>query len=337
MIEIGSEFWNIPTTEAQNEFLTDSLSWYISGRSALYGILEELRWAKTVAMPSWCCESMIKPFIDSGIDVHFYPVVYQGEVIQEPKTDCDILVLIDYFGYTNDVTKEHNCIIRDVTHSFFSKRYVDANYYFGSLRKWCGFLTGGIAWTGKGKLLKKPEGKNTAYCDLRRRAMEEKSRYLEKVTTSRADSTKGYLQMFKDAEAMLDEPGIIAAADEDIKIAKHLDVGTMRTKRRRNATCLMNELKEYLMFPKMQSEDCPLFVPIMVPAGLRDGLRERLINNQIFCPAHWPISKYHKLNEEEQVIYNNELSLICDQRYDEKDMRRISKCVKDYIEERRCH
>lgn len=337
MGEIGSEFWEIPICERKNDLFPSSSSWYVSGRSALYDIIDELKWAKTVAMPSWCCDSMIKPFTDNGIEVFFYPVLYDNRLIQEKKTDCDILFVIDYFGYTNDTKTEHDCVIRDVTHSMFSYRYDDADYSFGSLRKWCGFLTGGFAYSRDGVFVHVSPKSKADYIELRKRAMEKKRNYIEGGERGKFAHLKiEYRQLFESAEEMLDEAGVWASDADDIEKAQYLDVSFIRTKRRENAALLMSKLKQYLVFPELKENDCPLFVPIIVPDGQRDALRKRLIDNQIYCPVHWPVTEYHKLNEKELSIYNNELSLICDQRYDENDMGRIVDCIKNFFEGKEC-
>ena len=75
-----------------------------------------------------------------------------------------------------------------------------------------------------------------------------------------------------------------------------------------------------------------MFVPILVPDGKRDGLKRYLIKKGIYCPIHWPVGKYHRLDERTEYIYKNELSLVCDQRYTEEDMERIVKAIQLFME-----
>ena len=63
-----------------------------------------------------------------------------------------------------------------------------------------------------------------------------------------------------------------------------------------------------------------MFVPVLVPDGKRDALRQYLMQNEIYCPIHWPISDLHRLDKRTGQIYENELSLVCDQRYSQEDM-----------------
>lgn len=322
MREIGSEFWDIPVIEKQNGLFLESTQWYISGRSVLQAIIAELGEVRSVSLPSWCCDSMIKPFVDAGYIIHFYPVVVENrELVQEVKTDTDVLFLMDYFGYSTpspDLDSYNGVVIRDVTHSLFSSSYSDADYYFGSLRKWCGVWTGGYAWTKDGHRVATGNDCSQEYVVLRKRAMEEKDEYIKGGRTD-----KGYLKIFDEAEELLESIGVAPAADRDVELAQKLDLQTIKARRRANAEVLRHAFPEWLIFPTLTPTDTPMFVPVLVPDEKRDALRRFLINNEIYCPIHWSVSEYHKLDERTEHIYKNELSLVCDQRYSEDEMNRM--------------
>ena len=331
MREIGSEFWDVPTTDRQNNLFPESTQWFLSGRSALTAIIRDIKSKKkvhTVAMPSWCCDSMIKPFINAGLEVHLYPVYYDESLTQAVNLNCDVLFLMDYFGYTGKQPNLSGYIgvaIRDVTHSLFSHQYKDAQYYFGSLRKWCGVKTGGYAWgerLGEGEIDEK-------FTTLRTSAMQKKAKYINGETED-----KGYLKIYEEAEEYLDDlDGVYCPLQSDVNEAKHLDTAYVRNQRRKNAGVLMDALKSHLIFPTFSKEDCPMFVPILVPNGKRDELRRYLINHDIYCPIHWPVSEYHRLDEKELNLYRNELSLVCDQRYTEADMYRMIYMIEQFWKE----
>lgn len=358
MREIGSEFWNVPVNVDNNEnnVFPESTQWFLSGRSALQAVINEIKSESkghhTVAMPSWCCDSMVKPFVDASIEVRFYPVYFDGQVlVQEIVYDCDILFLMDYFGYTGEtpyLSGYNGVVIRDVTHSIFSDTYSDADYYFGSLRKWCGVWTGGYAWTkgGQGINIRSSVESNrgdVSYTELRRKAMRLKESYIN----GDVNADKSYLNIFNEAEDMLEEAGIVDADERDVEVASKLDIDFIRTVRRKNAEVLREAFSEWLIFRDLKDFDCPMFVPILVPNGKRNELRCHLINNEIYCPIHWPVSEYHTgechvgekhtgdnaIDTGTEYIYANELSLVCDQRYTEEDMNRIVKTIKDFMKE----
>jgi dTDP-4-amino-4,6-dideoxygalactose transaminase len=131
---------------------------------------------------------------------------------------------------------------------------------------------------------------------------------------------KSYLQLYNKAEELLDNIGISPAASRDVCLASKLDSNYIIDRRKINAKIIMNAFPELLIFPEVKESDCPMFVPILLPAEKRNGLRQYLIKNDIYCPIHWPVSNYHRLDERTRILYDSELSLVCDQRYSEKDM-----------------
>jgi len=330
MREIGSEFWDIPLGQEDNGLFPGDTRWYISGRSALKAVISDLRGCRSVAVPSWCCGSMVKPFTDAGMRVAFYPVRRDGGLVQEPALDCDALFLMDYFGYESDVSDYSSfrgVRIRDVSHAVFSSFRQDADYYFGSLRKWCGIRTGGYAWTRDGHLLTAGGAPDEAYCRLREEAMARKARYIAGETDD-----KGFLEVYGEAEEMLDGFGILAADPEDAARAFKLDVGFIQRRRRENAEILYEAVGEWAVFPREKMSACPMFVPILVPEGKRDTLRSELTQRGIYCPVHWPDGGAFPLDEEEKFLYDNGLSLVCDQRYGPEDMERIADTVREFRE-----
>ena len=334
MREIGSEFWDVPLTNKENKLFPERTQWFLSGRCALQAIINDItiKKCRTVALPSWCCDSMIKPFIDAGIEVSFYPVYWNGDFVQELRKDCDIILIMDYFGYTSkktDLSNYKGLIIRDTTHSVFTKEYSDADYYFGSFRKWCGIWTGGYAFSNDGHVIAVGEQNVDEYVSLRMKAMELKKGYIN----FGVPSDKGFLALFNKAEELLEDFEVAPAVKRDIDLLQYLDVKGIKQSRKKNAGILRQALKDWLIFQDMKESDCPLFVPVLVPGHNRDKLRKFLIDHEIYCPVHWPVSKYHKLDKRTTDIYENELSLVCDQRYTEADMDRIIENIKIFWKE----
>ena len=331
MREIGSEFWSVPESEKTNNLFPESVQWFASGRSALKGILNELKWAKTIAVPSWCCDSIIKPITEAGKEIFFYPVLISDGLHQKIETDCDVLLLIDYFGfYSEEITKHRCIIIRDITHSVFSTERKDADYYFGSLRKWCGLWSGGFAWAKDEHQISTDGSTDKGYFNLRRAAMEKKAEYIN--NGGKIDDKAEFIQGFIKAECILDNNiGAAAGAERDILLINKLDIDTIRCKRRDNANILLQELQDISLFRQLNDSDCPLFVPIVPEKDMRDIIHSNLVDNSIYCPKHWPVSEYHRLDDQTKELYLREISLICDQRYSEADMRRIVQVIRKYI------
>lgn len=333
--EIGSDFFEKPNlNDYENGIFCEETRWFESGRTALEYIIADIKnkyEAKRAFIPSWCCESMIIPFKKAGISVSFYPVYLDANssLVQEvPQTDKeDIILVMDYFGFVKNVdfSEVSGIVIRDVTHSLFSKKYQDADYIFGSVRKWCGIITGGYACSKSvWSCIDKEIFVRDKYISLRKQAMKIKREY---IYNERVD--KKYLSFFREAESMLDDRiDYIAGADEeDVFASKFLDKGEIIEKRRQNAEVLLSELSDITLFSCLGEDDCPLFVPIIVAENKRDLLYKHLIQSEIYCPIHWPISDYHILDENTIKLYQQEISLVCDQRYDTTDMMRIVEVI----------
>ncbi len=331
--EIGSEFWDVPVLTRETNCFPVNSQWFLSGRSALKSIIAELTHCRSVALPSWCCDSMIKPFRDAGMRVCFYPVWFDKGLKRSLRCDADALLLMDYFGYSSEepgITGYGGVLIRDITHSFLTKRCDDADYYFGSLRKWCGVWTGGYAYAADGHPLRTGGAVNSEYAAARSRAMELKASYLRGESAGKT----AFLSLFAQAEELLEKADVCASAQRDILLARRLDADTIKERRRQNARVLMDALGEILMFPELKRDDCPMMAPILVPNGKRDALRRFLIENNVYCPVHWPLTSMHETNARTRYIYENELSLVCDQRYSPVDMEREAELVKQFWKEK---
>ena len=231
--EIGSEFWDVPVCGNRNDIFPNNVTWYQSGRQALAVILSEILRSRKVTralLPSWCCESMIKPFIDIGATIEFYGVAADSNsfTVSHPQTNnADVVLIMSYFGFSyNECIPKYNAvIIRDVTHSVFSEKYDDADYYFGSLRKWAGFYTGGFAWA-RSKELPCAKRNNKSYVKLRKEAMKIKRDFIDGSIND-----KSYLGVFCEAESLLDKCQVVYSADEeDIERARHFDVIAIKKK-----------------------------------------------------------------------------------------------------------
>lgn len=336
--EIGSEFWDAPLgTGVQSSLFPKNTGFFLSGRNALSFLIEEIQAKQpfhSVLLPSYCCETMIEPFLAHGMTVEFYPVFLneQNRLVQDlpQKQECDGILMLDYFGYARQtpLPRYDGIVIWDATHSLLSGVPDNADYVFGSLRKWAGILTGGYAWCNSGSFQKQfPVKTNARYVRLRRQAMEEKKSY---ITGGCRD--KHYLSVFAEAEECLETVSHGAAEACDIDRMRRLDVDLIWNRRRENAAQLLRMVSDFALFSELRNSDCPLFVPIRVTNGKRNELRKFLIEHKIYCPVHWPVSSKHRLTERTRVLYDEELSLICDQRYGQADMDRMCTALLHFFE-----
>lgn len=343
--EIGSEYWKA-SIEAQSLLPWDSWvgdkRFYVSGRTALDSILRDLlleRSCKNACIPSFCCESMILPFIKNGLSIFFYPVTCLNgylfaDLTKIPKVD--IVLTIDYFGF--DKTDQTLCpkdvvIIEDATHSLFGKeKKENTSYCFASLRKWGPISGAAVAAKRENEFVLPRENKqHTKFITKREIGYTQKSRYIY----NECDYKAHYLDTFSSAEALLDNDNNGYAADPNsMAVFGAIATSDMIEKRRENVAFLLEALYGlqcvHPLFSVLKPDTCPLFFPVIVEKDRRNALQAFLRRNEVYCPIHWPLTCHHTINKEEMYLYEHSLSLLCDQRYTTKNMQRQVSLIEEF-------
>ena len=347
--EIGSEFWEVESTnKIYSKFDSQSI-FMLSGRTALDFIIRDVMAQKSfkrVYMPSYCCHSMIEPFLKHGVEVIFYDVSINDngglKFDIDININCDAIFVMQYFGYhdnqVNAISKTFSnkgiTVIEDITHSAFCKhpnsKYAD--YIFGSYRKWTGLASGAVVKKIRGNfLIDLPTKTSEEYCSMRRKAALLKRAYISKGSV---DSKKTYLNEFERAEEYLSNDYQNYLIDyESFEKIKFLNTDKIIQKRRNNAGVILNNLYN-LNYIKpifnLNEEDVPLFVPVLLNVDIRDDFNNYLKKNNIFCPIHWPLSKIHNISTKSKEIYTRILSLVCDQRYGEEEIHFLCNVLRKF-------
>lgn len=326
---IGGEF-SIPFTDF---FKAPSLSrveeetyHYASGRAALYQILKYLKFEKCVRrvlLPDYLCSSVLVPIKRLQLDFEFYPIDEALELEEKAfaalyRTGTAILV-INYFGL-KDLTKQiafirnfdkDAFIIEDDVQAYyeFKKPLGDVDFKYTSLRKTFAIPDGGLVKTNHPlPVFDCPStfGQYKAVAALMKSIREgnfDDSVYLDisKIGSSKIDDELDFSMSF------ISERLYASTDDEEVK-----------KRRQYNAKYLVNKLSErYLQFIlPVKEEKVPLFVPIYL--NDRDEVRKRMFQHEVFCPVHWQFEGMPMKKGKEMA--DHELSLIVDQRYNEKDM-----------------
>lgn len=344
--EIGSEFWNVDIDKNQFDAFEGNYEFLLSGRTALDFIIKDIlndREIKSAYLPSYCCDSMIKPFLDNGLVVEFYDVDFdEGEYKYHlnTKNKYDVVLIMQYFGFWNpnvesiieSLSKAGKVVIEDATHSWFSENPFSkqSDYAFASFRKWTGLACGAIAYKRDIVGFKNsPIPHNHEFINIRQLAASDKRKYIENEVGEKSS----YLELFSKAEDALENEyagfGIPKKLIQDIR---HLDRVKIRDCRISNAAYLINAIQTVkgIQVIKSTGNDAPLFVPIMINNGKRNDLRSFLIQNQVYCPVHWPVTDINP--QTNKSLYENSLSIVCDQRYTESDMKRIVSLIALFME-----
>ncbi len=322
MREIGSEFMMDSYKKGINEYISlieIPKRYVLSGRTGLYLIAEELKnqGVISISLPAYCCGSMVTPFYDAGFIISFY---------EEDIPANGAVLVMDYFGYLSEKTFEFTkkCkearlkIVVDATQTAFSKSrtYDFADYIVVSYRKWFDCLCAAV-YSRNGFQMPDYVKEKDEYVTTWREAAQKKRCYIETGIGNKQE----FLDLYSEANNMLavDYPGY-KASESEIERFENADSMFIREARRSNAMVLMNMLigKLDLMFGEIGKEDCPLHVPILKPNHKRTHLSKELTKKAIYCPFHWPLdAAYPGLRTR---FHDEEMSLICDQRYTVTDM-----------------
>ena len=333
--EIGSEFW---IEKAPKILLTERDGVYcLSGRTAIDLILQDIlrkKEVKSVAMPAWCCDSMIAPFLVRGIDVRFYDYDHTDYYLTTDSTD--IFYLTNYFGYENtlnmDVVRKikesGSIILYDRTHSFLmdDEAYHGlSDYSFASIRKWMGVIGGAVV-----EGIDKPELKDCPYISVKDKAMRDKFLYLMGDNSVKKDD---FLAAFGEFGHQLAEDYCNYAMDDlSYTLYKQENLQRMKQLRRENAAYIHENLKGVQFMYEFTDKSVPLFVPVLFESKeQRDTVRKKLIEQQIYCPVHWPQPKQIPADYKVTGIVSRELSLICDQRYGINEIKREIETIMQLI------
>lgn len=363
MKEIGSEFWlekhhsqATPTTLAKQVQFGDDQRLLFSGRTAIDYVLEDItKPINSVYMPSYCCDSMLKPFIKRNISIEFYDVIPSENGLKylvDYEKQIDVFFAMSYFGFqkTNmDSIVEkfigrEILVIEDITHRLLCEQNhcKNANYYVASLRKWFAIPSGGLAIKQKSKFkdmaLVEPA---KSLVNKKINAMEMKSRYIRDFKNGTKDNEvlkKDFMKLFSEFNSDLQRNYVNMAIDNISKeLLTKIDITEIKKQRQTNAKLIYEKLEKFknveLLIKKPDlTKDCPLFVPLLIQENIRERVKRQLIENDIFCPVHWPISNNCVLTDRTVKLYNEELSLVCDQRYGHNDIKRLVSTLGGFLD-----
>ena len=320
--EIGSEFHSVATDSGEGIRFPREGVLTFCGRTAIEAVLKKIPEVKTALLPSYCCDSMIEPFRRAGIEVKFFNVNYENGLKVEVNGSADVLLWCNYFGFQNEMPDFDGIVIEDITHSLLSQvsHHPRSDYLIASVRKWEPVRCGGYCSTSAE--LKAPPAE---FVDNKCAAMSLKSAYLADLDE---EKKAVFLSEFRKSNEWLAENYSGLGIDTYSRdYVSRVDAAGQREIRRRNAHILYEGLRDKVEFLFDEEQmDCPLFVPIILREG-RDEIRRYLAQNKVYCPVHWP-----RPNADcDSNLYDLELSLICDQRYDENDMERIVSILSDKL------
>jgi hypothetical protein len=313
----------------------------MSGRCAIYYCLLDLKQddeKKVAYLPAYTCETVIAPYKKAGFSLEFYDIAPERLT---PRFDfsmiprISVLGLCGYYGFSSyDRSFVEACaargvaVLQDITHSVFSADGIEARagYSAGSLRKWMGIPSGGIAVKRKGLFsapLLPPEEEHVRG---RNALFEEQQRLLRREPGASEETISG---IFWDTEMRLRK--IFDAFESDGlsgDMIRFLSPEGLIQKRRENYAALLEQNPfspaVQAVFPNLVSGVCPSHLALYSPnrEKIRAFLAERGVTSTVYWPFHGEIdlSAYPGA----AWIYDHIYSVPVDQRYTPEDMEFLS-------------
>ena len=302
---------------------------YSSGRCGLYAILKDIESLRKkrggILLPNYLCASITNTIIDAGWNYKFSDVSDDLQIETESierilcNLDFNVILLINYFGMASlseIVSHIRTCytniiIIVDSVQAFYNQRIEGADYNFTSLRKWFPCPDGAIVAKASGYPIKPvPLNENMwAQYKMAGNLLKSYSYYIDDRIS---------LNLIERGEDLLDKNYLSVCSEASKKIMNFLNLEEIAEIRKKNAGVLHRELVQMGIRHLYSESEVPLFIPIFI--DYRDTVQKYFYRNNIFTPKHWPYisENVNGINN----LYSRELSLICDQRYDEEDMMR---------------
>lgn len=351
--EIGSNFWIAPKETTGGTNLPspsifgcegNDYVWMSTGRSATRLVLKTIEErnpnvSKIALIPSFTCHTVIEPFLDYGYEIIPLPLDKylrtspEAIIALQKQTEAGVVLVHNYFGFTTtpnlktiSETLNHQgiALIEDRTQCLYSGLpESSADYYVGSIRKWCGVPDGGFAVCRDGVFNNKPTEPDAAMVELKRTASELKYKYIFTGEGNKAV----YKSLFSEAETLLDSQNKFYSIGKLSSIIQAgLNVAELKEKRRNNFLCLLHSLKDSFkikpVFDSLPDNVTPLYFPVLV--NERKTLQALLADNDVYAPVVWPKANCcPQVSKETEFIYNHILCIPIDQRYGIDDMERI--------------
>ncbi len=344
MIEFGSDFHFIDSYNSGRAHLTDvfrNATLLADGRQCIVVLIRQYGW-KRIWMPDYFCYEVIDTIIkQTGVEVLFYAdsPLDECKVESLPYEGGDVLLRMNFFGIRGQRNNKNvPCpVIEDHSHDPFGHwaLYSDADWCISSIRKILPLPEGGMMWSPKGHSLTvdlQPSNENEQIAATRWEGMEMKAAYLKGDTVSKEEFRKRYTE----TEEFFDkaEPAVIDNRSCDV-VSKKLDINLWQGAKRKNwllLESLVNQDSCKVMIP--EDEFCTPFSLIlqMESKEQRDALRKRLIEACVYPAILWMVPE--SASESSKDFSKRMLSIHCDGRYTEEDVRQLAGLLNKALETR---
>lgn len=317
-----------------------------SGRSAMLWGLRALGLVPgEIWVPEFICYSVIDALRRAGWEPRAYPLRDDmsadlqawGRLWKRGSAPC---LLVDFFGFPQPrearafITGRGAPVIEDRTHSLWNEPGGEADMVFASLRKWLALPDGGVVRVRRAKSKPPREEMDGRFVATRLTALIARHHFLAAPEEDPVGEPY-FLSRIAEAERRLDSDGALRRLSPlAAALLRSHDVQAMARRRRRNYRRLAAALQDRAAVRPLRVSVPAGCVPIGCPVLCRDrdGLRDWLRTQRIYCAVHWPHERWPKgWGSARAVAWSRRLmTLPIDQRLDPADIDRLRDCVIRY-------
>lgn len=316
MKEIGGYF----ELELQDKGEFHKDLWAVNlARNGFEFIILEKKYSK-VFLPYFTCDVLLEVLLKNKINYQLYNIDENFEPIFDfnELKNGNVFLYTNYFGlkdnYIKKIVEKTDKLIIDNAQSFFSKPIEGIDTFY-SARKFFG-VSDGAYLTLNG--FKKKELEFDYSLD--------RSRYLfERIEKS---ASYGYEEYIDSEKKMSTEP-LKKMSKLSNKILSSINYDAVAKKRISNFEYLDNNLnsKNKLKIHKSKKQ-----VPLVYPFWFSKKIKQRLIENKIYCPTYWPnVIESCESSSLEYQMANEIVFLPIDQRYSVKEMQYMLNLINQII------
>lgn len=290
-----------------------------TGRNALELILKTRSYSK-VFIPFYTCKSILEPFKKLNIEYEFYSI----DKNLEPKFDYlnikdnEGFIYTNYFGikdtFINKLASLCNNLIIDNSQSFFSKPTPFIPTFY-SCRKFFGVPDGAYLYL---------EG--ISEFDFPLDHSENRIVHLLKKIEYGAEA--GYNDFKSNDTKFIGQP-ILQMSKLTKALLCNIDYKTVQSRRKENFLFLHHQLSNQ---NEIQIEYNHEVTPMVYPfVSEKIDLKQKLIDNKIFVATYWQnVIGWCDESQLEYILTKQLIPLPIDQRYDKKNMERITNGINLY-------
>lgn len=296
-----------------------------------------------ILVPNYICKSVLDAIQRAGYKYKEYSITPDFDIdlkdlVEKITNKTKIILFLNYFGTAitentanklQQLKKNGMIIVEDDTQSIFSKlegRMGIGNYIIASIRKWLPIPDGAVLYseTEKIPLIQLKSGYNE-YSSLYLIAQLMKSKYIENEQLDK----NLFLELTKQSTtALFSDYEIRDMTPIAQKLLTNINIMLLEESRRKNYKYLYNafqKVKQIKTPVRLEANMVPFGMPILVDK--RDKLLEYLIKNNIYCNVHW---KNIIGESTAESISNRILTIPCDQRYAENEMKYIVSKINEF-------